>query len=99
MKPRVGGVLIASAVAAGIYAAASVTATTMARTIDTAEVARHSRFVAFETALKRASAEYRETRGKCDSPARAKRTLCNAGPRPDERRAFLQDTDYKDMTP
>ena len=76
-----------------MYAAASITATTMAGTFDTAEATRHSRFAGFETALKRASTEYRETRGKCDDLARTKRNLCNAEARSDERRAFLRDTD------
>lgn len=100
MRLRAGGVLIAAAiVAVGIYAAASITATTMAGTFDAAEATRHSRFAGLETALKRASTEYREARGRCDDLARTKRNLCNAEARADERRAFLRDTDYKDMTP
>ena len=77
----------------------TVPATTMAGSFDAAEATRHSRFAGFDTALKRASAEYRETRGKCDPLARAKRNLCNAEARADERRAFLRDTDDKDMAP
>ena len=99
MRLRAGGLWIAAAVAVGMYAAASITATTMAGTFDTAEATRHSRFAGFDTAFKRASAEYRETRRKCDPLSRAKRNLCNAEARADERRAFLGDTDYKDVTP
>ena len=91
--------LVAAAVAVGMYAAASITATTIAGTFDTAEATRHSRYAGFDTALKRASADYRETRSKCDPLAREKRDLCNAEARADERRAFLRDTDHKEMTP
>lgn len=99
MRPGAGVALAAAAVAVGMYAAASITANTMAGTFDTAAATTHSRFASFETALKRASTEYRESRGKCDDLARTKRNLCNAEARADERRVFLRDTDYKGMTP
>ena len=99
MRPGAGIALVAAAVAVGMYAAASVTASTMAGTFDTAAATTHSRFASFETALKRASTGYREARGKCDDLARTKRNLCNAEARADERRAFLRDTDHKEMTP
>jgi hypothetical protein len=91
--------LVAAAVAVGMYAAASITASTLAGTFDTEAATTHSRFAGFETALKRASTEYREARGKSDGLARTKRNLCNAEARADERRAFLRDTDHKETTP
>jgi len=99
MRLRAGVALVAAAVAVGMYAAASITANSMAGTFDTEAATTHSRFASFETALKRASTEYREARGKCDDLARTKRSLCNAEARADERRAFLRDTDHKETTP
>lgn len=91
--------LVAASVAVGMYAAASITANTLAGTFDTEAAATHSRYAGFEADLKRASAEYRDSRGKCDDLSRTKRNLCKAGARAEERRAFLGGTDHKGMTP
>ncbi len=91
MKARTG-LLIAATTVAGIYAAASATATAIAATITTSESTRHARLGEFEDSWRRASAEYGTARAKCEQLKRAKRYLCNAAARAEEKRSVLRGT-------
>ena len=71
-------VLIAAAVAAGMYAVAATTATSMAATFATPETARHRSVAEFAATVKQASSQHRAARAQCALLAGAKKSVCNA---------------------
>ena len=87
MSKLLTGLLIAAAAMAGIYAAAATTATAIAANFTPTPAAGQVRIVAFASAVKRASAEHRAARTKCELFIGAEKNFCNAEAKADEKRA------------
>ena len=88
MSKLIAGVLIGLATMAGLYAVAATTASALAASFITAETTHYSRTLAFETEVKRISAEHKAARAKCKVFTGAKRNRCNSEARVQEQRAF-----------
>lgn len=96
MSKLFAGSMIAAAVMAGIYAAASTTATAMAASFTTVETSGHTRIVEFAAAVKQASAEHKAARARCELLAGAEKNLCNAEAKAEQKRARAEArTNYK----
>jgi hypothetical protein len=86
MSKLLAGALIAAAVMAGIYAAASTIATAMAASFTTAETSGHVRIVEFAAAVEQASAEHKAARTRCELLTGAENDICNAVARAQQKR-------------
>lgn len=96
MSKRLAGLLIATATIAGMYAIAATFATNMAASFNTVETTRHTRAGDFATSVRRASAERKTARAKCELVAAAERNSCNAEATAEQRHAWTEArSDYK----
>jgi hypothetical protein len=99
MKWVAGGVWMAAAIVAGAYAVAATTGATGATAHVTPDSAWRDRVATLEAAWGRASARYRAAHGKCESPERNKRHLCNVEAWADAKRSGAGDTRPKEAGP
>jgi hypothetical protein len=93
------GAGIVACLAGGMYGVAATTANSMAATFATEQSDLHARRTESESSIRRASARYAQARGECESQKRAKRALCNAVARADEKRSVLRDSPTKETAP
>jgi hypothetical protein len=90
---------IIACLAGGMYGVAATTANSMAASFATEQSDLHARRTESESSIRRASARYAQARGECESQKRAKRELCKALARADEKRDVLRDSPTKEIAP
>lgn len=90
----IGGLVAAglfAVVSGGAYVAASA-ADSLAGTFATTESALHASRNEARSSIRRASAQYAKSLGQCERHKGAKRELCNAAARREEKRSVSRDT-------
>lgn len=87
MSKLLAGLLIAVVATVGIYAMAATIATNTTAGFTTTETTHHTRIDEFATGVKRAAAEHRTARAKCERLTGAEKDICHAEAKAEQRRA------------
>ena len=99
MSKQFTGLLIAAGAMARIVAIATTLAKSSSASFTVVETTRHARVVAFATAMKRAVAEHRTARAKCELLVAAEKNICDADAKKEQQRAKTEArTKYKGNT-
>lgn len=97
MSKLLAGFMIAVVATVAIYAMAATIATNMTAGFTTTETTHHTRIDEFATGMKRAAAEHRMARAKCERFTGAEKNICHAEAKAEQRRARTKArVKYKD---